>query len=167
MNLHSRAKSCPASRALFVQRVLGGMSVTCASQMAGFSERTGYKWLKRHRAEGGMGLRDRSSQPHHLARSHPIGLAVEAVGRRRRGQSALRIAQELGVPRATIGFWLRKAGTSSPSALRDKEPPNRYEHAAPGDLLHLDVSANQVVHPSHGKLKAPTNSFPGDSGEPS
>jgi hypothetical protein len=32
-------------------------------------------------------------------------------------------------------------------------------------LAALDVSANQVVHPNSGKLKAPTNSFPGDSGE--
>ena len=139
MNIHSRARSCPFSRALFVDRVKSGMSVTEAARQVGFSKRTGHKWMKRFREEGEAGLRDRSSQPHRLARSHELGLVVEAVGRRRRGQAAVRIAVELGVPRSTVGFWLRKAGTSRPSALHAKELPNRYEHEAPGDLLHLDT----------------------------
>lgn len=115
------------------------MSILEAAQMAGFSERTGFKWLKRYREEGAAGLSDRSSQPHRLARSHELGLVVEAVGRRRQGQAAVRIASELGIPRATVGFWLRRAGISRPASLQIKEPPNRYEHAAPGDLLHLDT----------------------------
>ena len=106
MNIHSRAKSCPFSRALFVERVRSGMPVLQASLMAGFSERTGHKWLKRFKEEGDAGLRDRSSQPHRLARSHELGLVVEAVGRRRRGQAAIRIALELGVPRSTVGLSL-------------------------------------------------------------
>jgi len=122
------------------------MSVIQASVMAGFSERTGHKWLKRYREEGNPGLRDRSSQPHRLARSHELGLVVEAVGRRRRGQAAIRIASELGLPRSTVGFWLRKAGIASPSALQEKEPPNRYEHEAPGDLLHLDTKKLANFH---------------------
>ena len=80
------------------------MSVLRASEMAGFSERTG--------------------QPHRLARSHELGLVVEAVGRRRPGQAAVQIALELGVPRSTVGFWLRKTGISRASSLQEKEPPN-------------------------------------------
>ena len=154
MNLHSRARSCPFSRALFVQRVLAGMSVVQASQLAGFSERTGHKWLRRFRLEGEQGLRDRSSQPHRMGRSHELGLVVEAVGRRRQGQAAIRIAQALGLPRSTVGCWLRKAGISKPQSLQPKELPNRYEHAAPGDLLHLDTKKlanfNQVGHRANG-----------------
>ena len=107
--------------------------------MAGFSERTGHKWLSRFRKEGRHGLQDRSSQPHHLGRSHELGLVVEAVGRRRLGQAAIRIARDLEVPRSTVGFWLRRAGISRSRALQEKEPDNRYEHTAPGDLLHLDT----------------------------
>ncbi|WLT31933.1 integrase core domain-containing protein [Geothrix sp. PMB-07] len=81
MNLHGQAKSCPFSRALFVEQVLSEMTVIQASEMAGFSERTGHKWLKRFREEEKPGLRDRSSQPRQLARSHELGLVVEAVGR--------------------------------------------------------------------------------------
>lgn len=122
------------------------MPVGQAAEMAGFSERTGHKWLKRFRLEGEAGLQDRSSQPHRLARSHELGLVVEAVGRRRRGQAAVRIAAELGVARSTVGFWLRRAGISRASALEPKEPPNRYEHAAPGDLLHLDTKKLANFH---------------------
>ena len=122
------------------------MTVLQASAMAGFSERTGHKWIKRFREEGHSGFRDRSSQPHRLARSHELGLVVEAVGRRRRGQAAIRIARELGVPRSTVGFWLRKAGISKASSLQEKEPPNRYEHDAPGDLLHLDTKKLANFH---------------------
>jgi hypothetical protein len=110
--------------------------------------------MNRFRSEGKPGLEDRSSQPHRLARSHELGLVVEAVGRRRRGQAAVRIAKELGVPRSTVGFWLRKAGTSQPASLQEKEPDNRYEHDAPGDLLHLDTKKlanfNQVGHRATG-----------------
>jgi len=154
VNIHSRARSCPFSRGLFVDRVSSGMTVIEASRLAGFSERTGHKWLRRFREEGHPGLCDRSSQPHRLSRSHELGLVVEAVGRRRRGQAAVRIAAELRVPRSTVGFWLRKAGTSQPSALREKEPPNRYEHEAPGDLLHLDTKKlanfSEVGHRANG-----------------
>ena len=56
--------------------------------------------------------------------------------------------------RSTVGFWLRKAGISRTSALQKKEPPNRYEHEAPGDLLHLDTKKlanfNQVGHRATG-----------------
>jgi transposase InsO family protein len=122
------------------------MSVVEASRLAGFSVRTGHKWLQRFRLEGDAGLEDRSSQPHRLGRSHELGLVVEAVGRRRQGQAAVRIAAELGVPRSTVGFWLRRAGIANASSLREKEPPNRYEHAAPGDLLHLDTKKLANFH---------------------
>ncbi len=133
VNIHRQAKSCPASRGLFIRRVLSGMKIALASEMAGFSERTGHKWLRRFREEGDAGLMDRSSRPRRLARSHEHGLVVEAIGRRRQGQAAIRIGRDLGVPRSTVGFWLRRAGTSQPSALQPKEPDNRYEHAAPGN----------------------------------
>jgi transposase len=106
------------------------MTVIEAAQMAGFSERTGHKRLRRFREEGLPGLRDRSSQPRCLASCHELGVVVEALGRRRRGQAAVRIAVESGVPRSTVGFWLRRAGTSQPASLREKEPPNRYEQEA-------------------------------------
>jgi len=65
MNAHSRARSCPWSRALLVRRVRGEQwTVAAAARAAGISERSAYKWLGRHRREGEAGLVDRSSRPH-------------------------------------------------------------------------------------------------------
>ncbi len=57
MDLHQNARSCPASRALLVERVLkGGWKVAEAAEAAGMSERRAYHWLKqyRERAEAGF-----------------------------------------------------------------------------------------------------------------
>jgi transposase InsO family protein len=138
-----------------VKRVLeSGWTVRDAADSIGISTRRAYRWLARFKEEGSAGLQDRSCQPRRLARSYALGLVVEAVARRRRGQTALQIAADLGVPRSTVGFWLRKAGIAKASALRPNEPDNRYEHAAPGDLLHLDTKKlanfSQVGHRANG-----------------
>lgn len=147
MNLHSSAKSCPASRVLLVKRVLElGWAVKEAADSIGISVRRAYVWLARFKAEGSPGLRDRSSRPARCSRSHELGVVVEAVRLRRERRTATQIAQVLGVPRSTVGFWLRRAGISKASALQAKEPPNRYEHAAPGDLLHLDTKKLAKFH---------------------
>ncbi len=66
MNLHSGARSCPASRALLIDRIAQeGWRVTAAAQAAGISRRTAYKWIARHAVEGEAGLADRSSRPRH------------------------------------------------------------------------------------------------------
>jgi transposase len=54
MRPHPNAKGNPYQRKLFMQRVLDeGWSVLDASDAAGWSERTGFKWLRRFREEGG------------------------------------------------------------------------------------------------------------------
>ena len=147
MNLHSSAKSCPASRALLVERVLRlGWKVEDAAASIGLSTRRAYQWLARFKAEGQAGLRDRSSQPRTSARAHEPDRVAEAEGLRRRGLAAVQIARVMGVPRSTLGVWLRRAGIAKRAALQAKEPPNRYEHAAPGDLLHLDTKKLANFH---------------------
>jgi transposase InsO family protein len=130
------------------------MGVALAAEMAGFSERTGHKWLHRFRTEGERGLRDRSSRPRRLARSREEGQVAEAEGLRRTGLPATRVALALGIPRSTVGAWLRRAGISKAAALQAKEPPRRYEHEHPGDLLHLDTKKlgriEGVGHRIHG-----------------
>ncbi len=50
-----------------------------------------------------------------------------------------RIAAFVGVSRATVGRILARAGLNRLAALEPTEPPQRYQHEAPGDLLHLDI----------------------------
>lgn len=95
------------------------MTAIETSRLAGFSKRTGHKWLNYFLSEGVPYLRDRSSQPHRLARSHEVGLTVEVVGRRQLCQAAIRLASMLGLPRSTVGFWPRRAGISPASDLQE------------------------------------------------
>jgi len=49
------------------------------------------------------------------------------------------IAVALGLPRSTVGLMLRRLGLSRLSALDPRPPAVRYERAAPGELIHLDI----------------------------
>jgi transposase InsO family protein len=139
MNLHSSARSCPASRALLIERIQRGSSITAAAQAAGISRRTVYKWIARHAGEGERGLRDRSSRP----RSSPTALSIETVCcivlLRRSRMTMAQIATSLELPRSTVARVLQRQGLNRLKALDAQEPPRRYNRRHPGELLHLDV----------------------------
>jgi transposase InsO family protein len=139
MNLHSGARTCPASRALLIERIQHGGTVTAAAEAAGISRRTAYKWIARHAREGDAGLRDRSSRP----RSSPTALAVDhvccIVYLRHTRMTVARIAASLELPRSTVARVLQRRGLSRIKALDAQEPPRRYTRRHPGELLHLDV----------------------------
>ena len=72
MNLHSGARTCPASRALLIERITDqGHSVSAAASAAGISRRTAFKWLRRYREQGPAGLADRSSRPRRMPSATP------------------------------------------------------------------------------------------------
>jgi transposase InsO family protein len=58
---------------------------------------------------------------------------------RRRKLTAVAISAETRIPRSTVGRILRRHRLSPARDLEPKEPPRRYEHERPGDLLHLDT----------------------------
>ena len=53
--------------------------------------------------------------------------------------TALRIARQLRLARSTVAAVLQRAGLSSLRKLEPKEPAVRYEHAGPGELIHMDI----------------------------
>ncbi|MFP5411307.1 MAG: leucine zipper domain-containing protein, partial [Gammaproteobacteria bacterium] len=64
MNSHKHARLTAKGRVLLVMRVTEqGWTARQASEAAGVSERTVFKWLARFRSEGEAGLVDRSSRP--------------------------------------------------------------------------------------------------------
>ena len=140
MNLHSGARSCPASRALLVGRVReAGWTVTRAAEAAGISRRTAHKWLGRYAAEEPTGLQDRSSRPRRSPRRTPSEWREMILLLRRTRMTGPQIARQLKRPRATVARVLRRAGLERLSKLEPKEPERRYEHRRPGDLVHFDV----------------------------
>lgn len=155
MNAHSRARTCPASRALLVQRVRGEhWSPARAAEAAGISVRTVFKWLARHRAEGPAGLQDRSSRPHHSPARLPEEWRQVMLELRAGRMCGRRIAERLGRPYATVARWLQRAGVSRLRPPAPAGPIQRYERAAPGELLHVDVKKlgrfARVGHRIHG-----------------
>jgi transposase InsO family protein len=151
MKLHANARTCPNSRKLLVTRIEEeGWSLMVAAEAAGISERTAVKWLGRWRAEGEVGLLDRSSAP----RTRPTQLPADRVRAievlRRLRMTAAEIAEVLGMALSTVSRWLKKIGLGKRSRLEPPEPPNRYERARPGELIHVDVKKlGRILRPGH------------------
>ena len=73
-----------------------------------------------------------------------------------RRKAGWEIARELGVPVSTVSKHLNREGVGRIWRLEEEQdPPRRYEHAAPGDLLHIDAKKlariAAVGHRIHGK----------------
>jgi transposase InsO family protein len=150
MKLHANARTCPNSRRLLVERIGAGWSLAEAAEAAGVSDRTAAKWRARWRAEGEAGLLDRSSAPKRVPHRTPV-LRVEAiVALRRLRMTAAEIAELLSMALSTVSAVLQRVGLGKLSRLDPPEPPNRYEHARPGGLLHLDIKKlGRILSPGH------------------
>ncbi len=61
------------------------------------------------------------------------------VALRREGCSGAEIAELTGVPRSTVGRWLRRRGLGRLRALAPPVEVRRYQKQHPGELIHLDV----------------------------
>lgn len=139
MDIHKNARLTPASRALLVRRVLEGWSVREASEAAGVSERTGWKWLRRFREEGSTGLHDRSSRPHRCRRTGK-NKRRRIVQLRRARLTCRKIAAHVRRSRSTVARIVKAAGLARLRFLDAPPPPVvRYEYAHAGGLLHIDT----------------------------
>jgi transposase InsO family protein len=129
------------SRQLLVHRVLDlGWPVAHVAEQLGVSRATGYKWVRRHRAEGEAGLLDRSSRPNHSPRQTAEEVEAAVLAARaewRYGPD--RLGPLLGLPPSTVHRVLQRRGFSR---LRDADrvtaAPVRYQACHPGALVHQD-----------------------------
>jgi transposase InsO family protein len=140
MKVHANAPLGPKGRLTMVRRVVEQeWSLAQAAAAAGVSERTCSKWVGRYRAEGRAGLLDRSSAP--LSVPHRTGEdRVQAIASLRRlRMTGAEIAMCLGMPLSTVSAVLLRVGLGKLSRLEPPEPPNRYQRARPGELIHVDV----------------------------
>ena len=154
-NHHQNARTTFYSRALIVQRVLKeGKSVREVAEALGVSRRTVYKWLARYRAGGWDALYDRSSRPRRRPRRLPVGRVATIAAMRRMGMNSPQIAFSLSMPLSTVTLELRRLGLNRLPRLEPRPPVIRYEHKAPGDMIHLDIKKlgriDGVGHRIHG-----------------
>jgi transposase InsO family protein len=148
--------------------VVDGWPVATVSEQLGISRATGYKWVRRYRADGLAGLEDRSSRPHRSPRrSSDEATAAIISARAGRRYGPARLAPLTGYPRSTIYGVLRRAGLNR---LRDTDrvtaAPIRYVACHPGALVHQDhkklgrvpdgggwrvLGREGHAHPGHGR----------------
>jgi len=145
---HRNARLTVYARLLIVERLRAGWSQARVAEQLGVSRGTVKKWLDRYRAEGLVGLEDRSSRPHTTPRRTNAEIEAQVLALRegsRRG--AVFLAGELGLVASTVGRILARhqvpalasidAITGAP--VRRPRGGPRYERRRPGELLHVDV----------------------------
>ena len=151
MDCHQNARLTLRSRELLVHRVaVERYTLKQAAACFSVSAKTAAKWVRRFREEGLAGLRDRSSRPHRLHRPTSAERLELVEQLRRQRWTGLRIAQQTSLSRATVSRILRRLKLNRMRDLEPKPEIRRYEHAAPGDLLHLDIKKlGRIARPSH------------------
>lgn len=98
MITHKNARLTPHGRALLVRRVVDeGLRPEEVAQAKGISVRTTYKWLRRYREEGEVGLQNRSSRPRRCSHAVSDELREQLIERRRLRQTYRHIAKTLAV----------------------------------------------------------------------
>jgi transposase InsO family protein len=139
MKLHANAALSLKQRERMVLRVLEhGWSLAKAAEAAEVSERTCSKWVARYRQDGELGLLDRSSAPAVVANRTDEQTVQLLAALRRLRFTAPELADLLDLPVSTISGILKRIGMGKLGRL-GQEPPQRYERARPGELVHIDV----------------------------
>jgi len=150
MKLHANARLSLKGRELLVDRVeSAGWSLTQAAEAAGVSDRTASKWLGRYRAEGPVGLLDRSSAPATVANRTDERRVQAIAALRRLRMTGAEIAEVLNMALSTVSAILTRIGMGKLGRL-GLEPAVRYERQRPGELIHIDVKKlGRIARPGH------------------
>lgn len=151
MNTHKNARLTFARRLELIRDMTsGGLNPANAGATHGVSAPTASKWLGRYLALGEAGLADRSSRPACSPRAISPTKALAIVELRKRRLTQARIAASVGVSASTVGRVLARAGLSKLSDLTPAQPVQRYEHEAPGQMLHIDTKKlGRIQRPGH------------------
>ena len=111
MTLHRNARTCPNSRRLIADRVLGGgWTLAAAAEAAGVSVPTARKWVRRFRELGDAGLQDRSSAPKRIPHRTPPERERAILSLRALRLTGEQIAAALGMAPSTVSLVLKRNG---------------------------------------------------------
>ena len=103
---------------------------------------TAARWADRYREHGQAGMADRSSRPHHSPRQTPTRRERRIIKVRvLRRWGPARIGYLLNIAPSTVHRVLARYGLARLAHLDRATalPVRRYEHPAPGDLVHVDI----------------------------
>jgi len=150
MNLHANAALSLNRRRLLCERVVDeAWTVRKAAEAAEVSVRCARKWVGRYRAEGELGLFDRSSAPRCIPHRTSEERVAAIAALRRLRFTAPEIAETLEMPLSTVSGVLLRIGMGKLGRL-GLEPAVRYERERPGELIHIDVKKlGRILRPGH------------------
>src|SRR3954469_17271225 len=150
MKLHANAKLSPNGRRLLIDRLeTDGWDIRDAAEAAGITVRTARKWLARWRAEGELGLVNRSSAPKVVANKTDEARIACIAALRRLRMTGPEIAETLGMALSTVSGILNSINMGKLGRL-GLEPAQRDERARPGELIHVDVKKlGRILSPGH------------------
>ena len=146
---HGNASLTPTGRLRLASCVVDdGWPLRRAAERFGVSVTTAQRWAGRYREQGQAGMGDRSSRPNRcparLSRRTEHRIMGFRVSRR---WGPARIGYRLRLNPATVGKVLTRyeaprlswTDPATGCRLRAKPKAFRYEHTAPGDLVHVDI----------------------------
>ena len=131
----------------------GGVSVAELCRRFGISRETGFQYLRRYRAEGEAGLKDRSRRPHSSPRRTPEAIEARILDLREvhpwGGRKLARRLQDLGVAGvpavSTVTEVLRRHGKLDPAEALRHQPFMRFERSAPNELWQMDFKGHVAM----------------------
>src|SRR5216683_6203081 len=139
MNLHANAALSLNRRRQLCHRVAEERwTLTKAAEAAEVSVRCARKWVGRYRAEGELGLLDRSSAPNAIPHRTSEERVQAIAALRRLRFTGPEIAETLGMALSTVSGILTRIGMGRLGRL-GLEQPVRYERSRPGELVHIDI----------------------------
>jgi transposase InsO family protein len=151
MKLHANAALSLKGRRELCRRVsVGERTLSEAAAAAEVSVRCARKWVARYRAEGELGLLDRSSAPYSIPHRTSERRVQAIVALRRLRFTGAEIAEVLGMALSTVSGILTRIGMGKLGGL-GLEPARRYERQRPGELIHVDVKKLGRIQGGAGK----------------
>ncbi len=146
--VHANACLTPKGRTRLASAIVDeGWTYRRAAERFQCSPATAKKWADRYRGGGAAAMADRSSRPRHSPARTCRKTERRILGLRfQRRWGPHRIAYHLGVPRSTVQAVLARyrmpllRDLDQATGLPVRTPsPRRYEHDAPGDMVHVDI----------------------------
>jgi transposase InsO family protein len=152
--VHRNARLTHWGRQELARRIEAGTPIATVAEEMNVSRPTAHKWWNRYQADPeGSWWVDRSSRPHHSPTRTPARLEQRVQRLRRHHKlGPARIAARLEIPASTAYAVLRRHGLNR-LAWMDRPTGRvvrRYEHARPGDLVHVDVKKLAKIPPGGG-----------------
>lgn len=147
---HANAVLAPAGRLRLARLVVDqGWPLRRAAERFDVGVTTAARWSRRYRESGAEGMVDRSSRPLRSPARLPVRLERRIVGLRvARRWGPARIAAHLRLNRSTVQAVVARYGcpplrwldpATGVRVKTSRSRPQRYERAAPGELIHMDV----------------------------